>query len=228
MTGMRTLWLIPVMMTFNAAPALTQTTPVDQGTFTITRAGAPYGTEAFLIIRQPGANGAAYTLSATRSLEGRTIRSSLKTDSLGGPITYMRQEIGASPGTLTASGNNAGRLTVNVGEGGERSSKDYLLSSGTLLLEEDLVHQLYFVCLDGRPRSIAYVSPDSRTASTGALTAVGEEEVELGTRARVAARHFAFGSGAARRDIWIDSNGRLLRISIPGRQIEAVRSEPPR
>jgi hypothetical protein len=227
MTGMRAFCLVPVMITFSAAPVLAQSTPVDQGTFTITRAGAPYGTEAFLIIRQTGANGADYTLSATRLLDGRTIRSSLKTDSLGGPITYMRQEIGGSPVTLTASGS-AGRLTVNVGEGGDRSSKDYLVSTGTLLLEEDLLHQLYFVCLDGRPRTIAYVSPDSRTASTGALTVVGDEEVALGNATRVTGRHFAFGSGAAKREIWIDSNGRLLRISIPGRQIEAVRSEPPR
>src|SRR3954471_20817143 len=225
---MRAYRLIPVILTLAATGAAAQPPPIDQGAFTLTRDGAPFGKESFLIIRQAAPDGASYTLSSTRVVGGRAIRTSLKTDSRGAPVTYLRQEVGGAPATLVASGKNAGRLTVNVSEGDDRSSKDYLVVPGTLLLDDDLVHQLYFVCLNDRPRSISYVSPGSRSSATSTLAAVGGEEVELGNKARIAARHFVFGTGDGKREIWIDSSGRLLRVSIPGRQIEAVRDEPPR
>lgn len=220
--------LVPVLMVLASAAAAGQASPVDQGIFTVTRGGAPFGTESFLIIRQPGPDGAAYTLSSTRIIEGRIIRTSLKTDSSGQPITYLRQESGGSPVTVMASGKTVGRLTVNFNEGDRRSSKDYLMKSGSLLLDDDLFHQLYFVCLEAGAGPVAYIAPAARRSATEDLVAVGEEELELGNKARVPARHFALGTGAARRDIWIDSSKRLLRISIPGRQIEALRDDPPR
>jgi hypothetical protein len=225
---MRAFRLIPVMMALGFGEAAGQTAPVDQGVFSISRGGAAYGTESFLIIRQPSVEGGSYTLSSTRVVGGRTIRTSLTTDSMGAPITYMRQEVGGSPLTLVASGKSAGRLTVSFSEGDDRSSKDYLVAPGTLLLEDDLMHQLYFVGLSDLPRSIPYVAPASKTASSASLSLVDDGEVELGNKARIAARHFALGSGAAKRDFWIDSSGRLLRVSIPGQQIEAIRAEPPR
>jgi hypothetical protein len=140
----------------------------------------------------------------------------------------MRQETGASPMTLVASGKNAGRLTVNFSAGDDRSAKDYLLGAGTLLLEDDLVHQLYFVCLRSEPRTISYIAPDARATGAGSLMFVAEEQVELGNRAKLTGRHFTFGTGDNRREIWIDSTGRLLRVAIPGQQIDALRDEPPR
>jgi hypothetical protein len=225
---MRAFRLIPVMMALGFGTATGQTAPVDQGVLSISRGGAAFGTESFLIIRQPSAEGGSYTLSSTRVIGGRTIRTSLTTDSLGAPVTYMRQEVGGSPITVVASGKSAGRLTVSFTEGEDRSSKDYLVAPGTILLEDDLLHQLYFVSLNDRPRSVLYVAPAAKTASSASLALVGETEVELGNKARIAARHFALGSGAAKRDFWIDSSGRLLRVSIPGQQIEAIRAEPPR
>jgi hypothetical protein len=226
-TGMRGCCLIPAIMALSPVSVTAQTSPIDQGAFTITRAGQPFGTESFLIVRSPSNDGAGYTLTSTRVVDGRTIRSSLKTDSAGGPITYMRQEVGASPVTLVAS-KGGGRLTVNFSEGGDRSSKDYLVTAGTLLVEDDLAHQLYFVCLKGGARPVSYVAPEAKTTATATLAVVADEAVELGNRARVDGRHFAFGTGAGKRDIWVDSSGRLLKVSIPGRQIEAVRDEPPR
>lgn len=225
---MRAYGLIPAVFALVATRGRAQTAPVDQGSFTVTKAGVPFGSESFLIIRQPVSEGASYTLSSTRVIQGRTIRTSLKTDSMGYPITYMRQEVGGSPATLTATGQNFGRLTVNLSKGDDRSSKDYLIKPGTLILDDDLLHQLYFVCLNDHPRSIPYVSPESQGSATGTLAAVGTDDVELGNKARVAGRHYSFGSGDEKREIWIDSSGRLLRVSIPGRQIEAVRDEPPR
>lgn len=227
MPTMRAYGLTPMLLVV-ARLAAAQTTPVDQGVFAITRAGAPYGTESFQVVRQTGPDGLTYTLSSTRSQEGRIIRTALKTDSLGSPITYSRQVSGAGSAIIAASGKTAGRLTVKETSGRNHASKDYLLPAGTLLLDDDLVHQLYFVCLTDTPRTISYVSPGSRTSAEGRLVGVGQEQLELGNRAKVDALHFAFGTGAAKRDIWIDSDKRLLRISIPALQIEALRDEPPR
>jgi hypothetical protein len=225
---MRAFRLIPAMMALGFGEAAGQTAPIDQGLFSISRGGAAFGTESFLIIRQPSVEGGSYTLSSTREVGRRTIRTSLTTDSLGAPITYMRQDVGDVPMTVVASGKNVGRLTVSFSDGDERSSKDYLVAPGTIRLEDDLLHQLYLVALDYRPRSVLYVSPASKTTSSASLSFVEETEVELGNKARIPARHFVLGSGLTKRDFWIDSSGRLLRVSIPGQQIEAIRAEPPK
>jgi hypothetical protein len=39
--------------------------------------------------------------------------------------------------------------------------------------------------------------------------------------------HYAVGSGADKRDLWVDNQGRLLRLSVPAQQLTAVRDELP-
>jgi hypothetical protein len=226
-TAMRTLGLIPVLLTLDASLASSQTTAIDQGGFTVTRAGRGFGTESFTIVQQGGPDGATFTLTSTRMLDGRTIRTSLRTDSMGAPLTYARQEAGGSPVTLSAAGRSDGRLTISSTSGTDRASKDYLVPPGTLLLDEDLVHPLYLVCLREAPHPVSYIAPGDRAPATAGLIAGGDERIALGNGQRVAARHFILGTGVGRRDIWIDSEKRLLKVAIPGRQIVAIRDEPP-
>jgi hypothetical protein len=38
----------------------------------------------------------------------------------------------------------------------------------------------------------------------------------------------AFGTGDDKREIWIDSGKRLLKVSVPGRRLVGIRDLPPR
>jgi hypothetical protein len=226
---MRRFGLIPALLVAAGVlrPAQQQTSG-DQGRFAITQAGVPIGTESFTITRQAGPDGGTYTLHGTRSVPGRaSTQTALITDSSGGPLSYDRRSPGDTVFRISAT-RNAGRLTVYAIGTGFHSYKDYLLRPGTLVLDDDLVHQLHLVFLTDLARSITYISPAAAAVGAASLVDEGQEEVILGNKARIQSRHFAFGTGAAARDIWIDSNKRVLKVSIPGRMIEALRDEPPR
>ena len=101
-----------------------------------------------------------------------------------------------------------------------------MVHTASLILDDDLLHQLYFVTWRALPRAIGYVAPGARTSSEDALVEIGRETVTIAGQ-RIPAWRFAFGTGATRRDIWIDSGKRLLRVSVPAQQIEGTRDLPP-
>jgi hypothetical protein len=222
---MRT-WLVvvPAVLATSVPAVAQQTGVVDEASFTITRGGAPYGTESFKIIRRLGAQGVEYAAQCTRTLEGRVVRTMLSADSTGNLTSYSRATTGSGQSQLTARPAQ-NRLTVNE-DGAQASSRDYVFAPGALILDDDVIHQLYFVTWRG-PRSLTFVAPGGHRTGQGNLTEVGREDVAIG-RTSVAATRYAFGSGDDRREIWVDSERRLLKVTHPSRQIVGIRDLPPR
>jgi hypothetical protein len=216
------LRVVPAGLLVAASLGAQAASVIDEGTFTITRAGAPYGTESFKIFRRPGRDGMEYVAQCTRTMEGRVVRTALMADSNGHPTSYSR----GGPGLPQLSARRAmNRLTVNE-EAPQASTRDYAFTPGTLILDDDVIHQHYFVTWRD-PRSLGFVVPVGRLSGQGALTEVGREDLTIG-RVTVAAVHYSFGEGDDRREIWIDSSRRLLRVTHPARQIVGTRDLPPR
>src|SRR3954464_3608419 len=109
----RAVRLIPAALLV-AAPAAAQQTSgiIDQATFTLTRDGAPYGTETYRLIRRLGAQGVEYTLQCTRTLEGQVVRTTMTADSAGNATSYTRATTSPGQGKLTGT-RAMSRLTVN-------------------------------------------------------------------------------------------------------------------
>jgi hypothetical protein len=207
--------LVPAFLVMASTASAQSTMVVDEGTLAVTRGGVSLGTEAFKIVRRQGAEGVEFVAQCTWTVPGRVVKTALTVDSGGSPTSYSR----------TTSGSSPGRLTVD--ETGDRAStKDYLFEAGSLILDEDLHHQLYFVTWKVSTAPIAYVAPGSRASGRGAVVDLGPETLTIGKQS-VQATHFAFGIGAAKRDIWIDSKRRLLKVSVPSQRIEAVRELSP-
>jgi len=220
------MWLrvVPAALVVAGSAAAQATAVIDEASFTLTRAGAPYGTESFRIIRRLGADGIEYVAQGTRTIEGKIIRTALTTDSAGSPTSYSRATTGPGQGMLTAR-RAVNRLTVNE-EGAQASSRDYVFTPGSVILDDDVIHQLFFVTWRD-PRSIAFVAPGSRTTGRGNLTEVGREDLKLGGSV-VSATRYTFGSGDEKREIWVDSSRRLLKVTHPSRQLTGTRDLPPR
>ena len=216
--------LVPLLWVVAGAAAAQPAGLIDEASFTISRAGMPFGTESFKIVRRLGAEGIEYVAQCTRTIDGQVIKTALTTDSAGNPTNYSRSVTGGSGGKLSAR-RSLNRLTVDE-EGGRASTKDYVFGAASLILDDDLLHQLYFVTWRALPRAIGYVAPGARTSSEDALVEIGRETVTIAGQ-RIPAWRFAFGTGATRRDIWIDSGKRLLRVSVPAQQIEGTRDLPP-
>jgi hypothetical protein len=209
--------------TLAATPGGAQASAViDEATFSFTRAGTPFGTESFKIIRRLGANGVEYLVQATRTIEGKVVRTGMTIDSSGSPTAYTRVVPGQGQMTARRAMN---RLTVNE-EGPQASSRDYVFAPGSLILDDDVIHQLYFVTWRD-PRSFGFVSPATKTTGQTALVEMGAEAVTIGRNTLPAAK-YVFGEGDDRREIWIDSSRRLLKVAHPARQLIGTRDQLPR
>lgn len=216
--------LLPLAVT--AATAVAQGRPIDEGTFIVSRTGAPSQTESFKIWRLEGG-----ALLATSSAVAGThrITSSLRTDSLGTPLMYTVtvHDGGTLRDSLVAAARGS-RLQSHAQAHGDESMREYqVVVGGTLILEDDLVHQLFFATLAKRTGAVQVINPRASRGLTATLAAHGLEPIDVGGKS-VTAAHYSLNSGSGRRDFWVDSAGRLLRVDAPEAGLKAVREELPR
>ncbi|HEY4307004.1 MAG TPA: DUF6134 family protein [Gemmatimonadaceae bacterium] len=198
---------------------------IDEGTFIITRTGAPSETESFRIRADNG------NVTATGQLNAGTKRvsSALTTDSLGTPVDYRLdvRENGASTMSISAIGR-AGRLTARARlPRGDESTREYpVTTGGSVILEDDLVHLTYFTLLSKRD-ALQAINLRASHGSSITLRALGPEPLTIAGR-QVTATHYSLQNGARQREFWVDSAGRLLQVEIPAIGLKATREELPR
>jgi hypothetical protein len=216
--------------------AAAQVTPrvLDEGSFAVQRRGAPAGTESFKIIR--GVDGSdAIRATGSLTVGDRRLSSSLTTDSLGNPISYqLSARQGSRQGEqVKGAAGRPGRFSSITSDGrGNESMREYVVAPGaTVVLDEDFVHQYYFVPLTrrgtGKGGPLTIIVPRSGHDLSETLAQGGGESIEVGGRTVTAAR-YTIGSGTTRREFWIDGSGRLLRVEVPSQGLLAVRDELPR
>ena len=214
-----------------ASPAAAQVSTVDAGSFTISQNGTRIGREDFRIRRTPTSETSVnFVASATVSLGARQLAPDLRTDTQGGLLAY-RVEVrsGAAmqerlKGTVER-GLFAAVLTTPRGE----AAREYMVSDGAVILDDDVYHQYYFVArTGGRGDVLPVVVPRQNVQVTMRVETQGTEAVTVGGRS-MAATHFVLTEpGGASRDVWADAQGRVLRVALPGRGIVAERDEAPR
>jgi len=113
---------------------------------------------------------------------------------------------------------------------GEAAS-EFATGDGTVIVDEDVYHQYYFLSLGGRlagaGADLSLLAP--RRNAQGALH-VGKgvaESVEIGGTRVPATRLAVAPAGSAPTDVWVDGSGRVLKVSIPSRGVVALRDDPP-
>lgn len=211
-----------------AFPAAAQVTTLDEGSFTFFVGGTRTGFEQFTIQRRSERSSASVLAYATIEIADRRLIPALSADTNGVPLSYKLEERrdGAILRRLDAiSVGTIVTLTSITPRG--RSERDLRLSTDTGLLDEDVIHQYYFLARRGAgthrvlvARRLAYDTVTVSIVDTG--------EVEIGN-GRLPARHLTVRTTAGvTTDVWVDSQGRVLRVSDPSRDFVAVRDEPPR
>lgn len=206
--------------------ALTRT--VDEGTFLITRGGAPIGRESFRISRSQSASGEAYRATAQVALGDRRIVPTLTCDSAGSPLTYdVSVQGGPDPARLQARAR-PGRFSSMLRTRDGESTHEYVVPSGVVVLDDDVVHQLFFVTLGRRSGSLTILAPRTGVQALATLDNRGASSVNIDGNS-IPATHFVLSAaGFARREFWIDAAGRVLKVSIPDHGMIAQRDEAPR
>ncbi|MBI4410234.1 MAG: hypothetical protein HY561_11030 [Gemmatimonadetes bacterium] len=210
-----------------------QTITLDEGEFRLTVAGREVGSETFtirqngtgmnaIIIAQGRVNAAptegAQELSASLEVAGATLR----------PIAYQVAVQGAQQERI-AGRVVGGRFSARIFSPAGEMMREYLASEGAVLLDEGVAHHYYFLArrlADGRVRVPLIVPRQSRQV-TASVTEQGSETVTVAGQ-RVEGRRLVVQiEGSAERHVWVDAQGRVLRLEIPARNYSAERKALP-
>lgn len=216
----------------SAAAAGAQVVTVDEGSFTLTRGGAKIGREEFRIVRQPADGGGAYTARATAAYGDRRVTPALQADADGTPERYQVEvrRGGALEQRVSAQAAGTHFRAQSVSDVGE-AAREFLLEPGTVIVDDELYHQLYFVVRrapDGGGARVSVLAPRRGAQSVVTVTLDGTERLAVGGRP-VDARHYVLTDRAGgRREVWADAQGRVLRVVLAAEGVEALRDDPPR
>lgn len=217
--------LLAAIVTLVPALASAQTTVVDEGSFTVTRAGRT-GREDFRIVRV-GA-GAAATLVATGTAVNGTARvvSVLRTDTAGVPIDFQLdgREAGEIRERVTIQATRD-RLTARSQSPRGESAREYFLRPGMAIFDDEFALGYYLLTLWGRD-GVTAVLPRRNELTQLRVLSKGEDAIEIaGTR--VAARRYSVSDARGERHLWTDAAGRVLRVEVPAIAFIAVRDALP-
>ena len=223
--------------------SLGQADRVDVGSFTLFMKNQRSGREQFSIRRVSVGDGVALELRSESAIGDFRSAVRLEVDSLGSPVRYSLEERSGAEVSLRLGGQRVrGRFaTLARGPLGE-AAREFLLVPGALVMEDDGIVQYALVVRRAVQRAqrakdgtfqdtarVATLTPSgNRTGSIRLVSVSIADTIVIAGARRAAARWRVLTDGGDVRDIWADAEGRLLRVRIPARGLDAVRDDIPR
>ncbi len=214
-----------------AVPAGAQTVTRDEGEFRLLERGREVGTETFTI-RQNGTGDNAVIIASARvtpsSGPGMESRVQVAGSSLR-PAAY--DIVAESRSDPTIHGQVVGRrVTATIRSSAGENVREYLVSEGAVLAEPAVAHHHWFVAqraLAGATRVPLMIPSESRQVFA-ALTVDPAQALTLGGERIEARRIVVRPEGGAVRFVWVDGEGRVIRLELPDLQLVAERTALPR
>lgn len=217
-----------------ASPIHAQTTTLDEGIYRIMVGGREVGRENFTI-RQSGTGPGAVIISQGRiGLDNqpgaRELASSLEVAGPAlRPVAYQVAIRGAEQ--VTIAGRLVGnRFSVRLVTPAGETMREFLAGEGAILADDDVVHHYYFLGRRLAPteRQIPLIVPQQSRQVMASVALGDEQDITInGARAR-ARRVVVSPAGMEPRHLWLDGEGRVLRMEIPARGYVAERTAVPR
>ncbi|MDP1891995.1 MAG: hypothetical protein Q8K55_13965 [Gemmatimonadaceae bacterium] len=227
---MKRAFLLFAAVALVSRPAGGQATLVDEGSFTISRAGDRIGREDFSIRHVPTTEGAHETLTRGVVVTGsQRVTVDLSTDSVGLPVRFQSKAVdGRETGDNYRAEVMGRRYSSRTTRGSGESARELMIPAGALIVEDGVMHPLQFVVSRG-PGSLSAVVPSRGVVVTLTVEAAGTDRVSIALQS-VEARKFVVreGAGGMVREVWVDAAGRLLKVSIPAQRLVAIRDDAPR
>ncbi|CAN5833994.1 hypothetical protein BH23GEM9_BH23GEM9_02610 [soil metagenome] len=215
-----------------SAPVAAQTVRLDEGTFRLMLGGREVGTETFSI-RQNGVGADAVIIAQGRvvldanggtevianvQFAGASLRAvAYDLELRGSDARRMR-------GSVTGS-RAAARMTSPAGE----TMREYLVTDGAVVVDDGVAHHYYFIAMRfaAGATAVPIMNPRESRQVQATIRAAGEESVSAGGTTVRARRLDVQPAGGDARSVWIDGEGRVLRVEIPARNYVAVRTTLP-
>ena len=210
-----------------AAPRQASGQLVDRGTFVLSSGGREVGREVFTIQRI--GTGDAQVTVATGSLalrDGRTVKTILRLVGTTMVLNEYEASVSGSDTLEVRVVRDGNRLrTRTVGPWGEEA-REYPARAATVILDDGVVHHYFLLgaLLEafGTDTQIHAVAPLAEMDELSVHADVGSETIEVAGE-RVETTRIRLSSGGDSRTAWFDGSGRLVRVVLAARGLEAVR-----
>ena len=201
-------------------------TVIDQGTFRLSVAGRDVGRDSFNILRSGSGDDARILAQGWVDLEQRRINSIVETTAGYGLTRYQATVSGAGIADTIKVQVSGRRLELTVRSPAGERMREARAPAGAVLLEENVVHQYYFVGVLAREgASIPVIAPGGDTGGLE-VQALTRETVTIGGQ-QVEATRLGLSANGVERRLWIDAQGRVLRLEIPSTGFLAERLRAP-
>lgn len=219
-------WLV---LALGAASVARAQTLIDEGSFTISRNGQTIGREQFSIRSSPGTLGTTYTAYGTTTYSDRRLDPRLVTDAEGAPMRYeVETRVGPEREQLLSGQVQRGRFSARTQTPRGMSAREYIVADGALILDDDIFHQYFFVARADRSGAVPVVVPRRNVQVAMQVEVKGFERLTIGGTPIEARRLAVIEPNGDTRDVWVDGQGRVLRVAIPARGVVAQRDDPPK
>ncbi|MEJ7809367.1 MAG: hypothetical protein WKG32_03020 [Gemmatimonadaceae bacterium] len=226
---MRYTPLLPALLATLAASASAQVTTVDEGRFLISRGGQRVGSEDFAIRRTPGPGGGTLVANGAVTYDDHRLAPALRTDGAGAPMAYqVTVQVGSEVQERLSGQIGRGRFSARMQTPRGESAKEYIVADGAVVLDDEVFHQYYFVGRGEQAGSLAVVIPRRSAQVTMRVHAAGAEQLSIGGVSVSTRRLVLTEPGGASRQVWLDTNGRVLKVALDGSGVVAIRDEVPR
>jgi hypothetical protein len=215
-----------------SAPALSaQTVRIDEGTFRVLLGGREVGMETFSI-RQNGTGADAVVIAQGRVVleqnGGSEVVANVQLAGAGlRPVAYDLELRGGDARRIHGSVTGR-RASARIAAASE-TFREYLVTEGAVVLDDGVAHHYYFVAQRAAAgaTSVPIMVPRESRQIHAAISAGGMESISAGGVTVQARRITVQPDGGDVRSVWVDSQGRVLRVEIPGRNLVAVRTTLP-
>lgn len=208
---------------------------LDAGSFSVLRDGERVGREQFSLRKVPSPDGSTFELRAESTYGDRRSAVQLATDSLGVPLRYSVEVRDEATVSVRLGGQRVrGRFATQARRPKGEAAREFLLLPGSIVLESEQFEQLCFVVRGrtttaGTPFTLPVIAPLDGTQQTlHVLLESLTDSVSIAGVRRPARRWTLDDSAGLSRTVWTDAEGRVLRVLIPSRRVEAIRDEIPR
>jgi len=219
---------LALLVSLSSALAGAQRRTIDQGSFTITMNNQRIGREDFSIVEDASTQTSKTYAKATVEYRERGLKlQPLLTANADGASTEYDITVRGGPLQRWTGTIDRNRVRSMIFSERGQAAKEFVVSVGALVLDEDVFHQYYFLAKRAGDGPIPVIVPQRNAQSTVTVTREGTERFEIGN-AQIEAQKLAVTEASGpTREVWVDAQGRVLRVAIPSRGIVATRDEPP-
>lgn len=205
---------------------------LDEGSFELSIAGRPAGTEDFLIRRSGAGRNAQTIATAEVSIsgpEGRyEMRPALQALGEGMVVSAYQTKVSGSRQEEVFVTSTDGRYHLRIRSSLGEQERELRAAVGMLVLDANVAHQHYFLALllrEGNGPHLAVVPREGRQVQV-MLVESEPETIQIGGQS-IESERLELSIDQDRRDLWVDPEGRVLRVSDAASGYSAVRTALP-